>query len=318
MNAFADWLFSILLGWTGVLANKVWNAVVNAAGGISDFFARYWLPLVLILILAGTALDFAVWLARWQPYLVWRSWLERRRRYRHEHRAARSLEHSQMDDGTLGTIADWVASPQDQSPVYALDATRQAWQQHDPYMTQEQYDPYTLREQHDPYMPREQQIAQPPYDTASADAHSPYFTAVLPDTHDDRAEPAFAGAAQPMESLPYEDHDELNAAWQFDSSYGNPYAAQAEDAQMPAVSQRRRRSQREKQKPQPLHFFRDLRQRVTAPDDEEGMLDGLPSPVNRQDAFHEAVYPQSYRYRDPDTRPDGQQQETDGRSNGFQ
>ena len=312
MNAFADWLFSILLGWTGTLANKVWNAVVNAAGGISDFFATYWLPLVLILILAGTALDFAVWFARWQPYLVWRSWFQRRRRSKREHNAARSLEHSQMDDGTLGTIADWVAAPQDQSPVYALDSSRQAWQQHETYMPQEQ------QGMQQPYFPQEQQTTQLPLDASPADAYSPYFTAVQSDAQEGMAEPAFTGAAPPMESFPYDDHDDPNDAWQPDSAYGNPYAAQPGDAQAPAASQRRRRSQREKQKPQPLHFLRDLRQRVTAPDDEESMLDGLPSPVNRQDAFHEAVYPQSYRYRDPDTRPEGQQQGTDGRSNGFQ
>lgn len=300
MNAFANWLFSILLGWTGALANKVWNAVVNAAGGISDFFARYWLPLVLILILAGTALDFAVWFARWRPYLVWRSWFSRRRRRRYERSAAHSLENSQMDDGTLGTIADWVAAPADQSPVYALDSTLQAWQRHDPYTHQEQ------------------QGTQQPYGTAPADAYSPFFTAVHTDIQGDMAQPAVNGDAQMMESFPYEDHDDPNAAWLPDSSYGNPYAPQADDAQAPAAFQRRRRSQRDKQKPQPLHFLRDLRQRVTAPDDEEGMLDGLPSPVNRQDAFHEAVYPQSYRYRDPDSRPDGQQQGMDGQSNGFQ
>lgn len=314
MNAFANWLFSVLLGWTGTLANSVWNAVVNAAGGISDFFTHFWLPIVLIMILAGTVLDYAVWFARWRPYLVWRSWLRRQRRNKYEHRAAHSLEHTEMDDRTLGTIADWVQSPQDKSPVYALDGTQQdylhpssyAYQQQNPYMPQEQVEPYSPYAQSPAptYDDQPQIMTEAPY---GAPADGNYFTPVQEYTQEGETALPFNNFASPHEPLRYEDFDDPDAPWAPDNGYREPYKTHSSAPELPPSPARNRRSQRERQKPKPLHFLNDLRQRIVQPDDEEGMLDGLPSPVNRQDAFHEAVYPQSYRYQDPNNRPGGGQ-----------
>lgn len=314
MNAFANWLFSVLLGWTGNLANSVWNAVVNAAGGISDFFTRFWLPIVLIMILAGTVLDYAVWFARWRPYLVWRSWLNRHLRSRHEQRAAHSLEHNEMDDRTLGTIADWVQTPQDQSPIYALDGTQQdylhpnsyAYQQQNPYMLKEQpelYSPYASNPS-PAYDDQPQIMEDAPY---SATAGSSYFTPVQEFAQAGETDPPFNNFAQLQEPLRYEDFDDPGAPWAPDNGFAETYTTQAPAPELPPNPVRNRRSLREKQRQKPLHFLSDLRQRIAQPDNEEGMLDGLPSPVNRQDAFHEAVYPQSYRYQDPNNRPGGGQ-----------
>jgi hypothetical protein len=314
MNAFANWLFSVLLGWTGTLANSVWNTVVNAAGGISDFFSHFWLPIVLVMILAGTVLDYAVWFARWRPYLVWRSWLNRHLRSRHEQRAAHSLEYNEMDDRTLGTIADWVQTPQDQSPVYALDGTQQDYISHNSY-TYPQQNPYMLNEQPVPYSPYppnqspsyDNQLLvtdEAPYD---APAGSSYFTPVQEYAQTGDAALPFNGYAQPQESLHYEDFDNPDAPWTLDDGFAETNAAQVPAPELSQGPLRNRRSLREKQRSKPLHFLSDLRQRIAQPDSEEGMLDGLPSPVNRQDAFHEAVYPQGYRYQDPNNRPGGGQ-----------
>ncbi len=314
MNAFANWLFSLLLGWTGTLANSVWNAVVNAAGGISDFFTRFWFPIVLIMILAGTVLDYAVWFARWRPYLVWRSWLSRHRRNRHAQRAAHSLEHHDMDDRTLGTIADWVQTPQDQDPVYALDGTQQdyllashnAYLQQNPYLPQSQAetDPHYAPDQSPAYDDQPGLMEYAPYSTPASE---PYFTPVLEYTQADDTALPFNTFAQPREPLRYGDQDNPDAPWTPDNGYSESYAEQDSGDEAPSGPIRNRRSLREKQRPKPLHFLSDLRRRIVQPDNDEGMLDGLPSPVNRQDAFHEAVYPQSYRYQDPGNRQDGGQ-----------
>lgn len=130
MNAFADWLFSLLFGWMGGAANRAWNAIVNSSGGISSFFSRYWLIFLLIALIAGTVLDYAVWLVRWRPYLVWRSWLTRTLRRRRVQRSAQALERADMDENARGALAEWVAASDDSSPI-----------SYDPALYQQPYDP---------------------------------------------------------------------------------------------------------------------------------------------------------------------------------
>ena len=73
MNAAANWLFTFLLGWTGKLFNGGLKYISNNAAGLHSIFAVIWLPLLLILLCIGTALDFGVWFVRWRPQDLWRS-----------------------------------------------------------------------------------------------------------------------------------------------------------------------------------------------------------------------------------------------------
>lgn len=100
MNAFADWLFSALLGWTGRAANSAWNAVTNGSGGFGRFFAHAWFPLLLILLAAGTLFDFGIWFFRWRPDRLWRSRKARRRASRSK--TAESAENA-AEDGTFAS-----------------------------------------------------------------------------------------------------------------------------------------------------------------------------------------------------------------------
>ena len=56
-------------------------------------------------------------------------------------------------------------------------------------------------------------------------------------------------------------------------------------------------------------LFDDIRGRIGRSEDEETMLDSLPSSVRPEDAFHEAVYPKGYHYNDPgsNTNPGNRQ-----------
>ena len=78
MGMFANTLFSLLLGWVQTAASWLWRLITNA--DVSAWFAWLldnWLPLTILLCLAGAAVDFVVYLFRWQPYRVWTSFLRR-------------------------------------------------------------------------------------------------------------------------------------------------------------------------------------------------------------------------------------------------
>lgn len=78
MGQFADTLFRMLLGWVQTAMSWLWNLAAEAKS--SEWLAWIldnWLPLVLLLCGAGLALDFLVYLLRWQPYRVWKSFFSR-------------------------------------------------------------------------------------------------------------------------------------------------------------------------------------------------------------------------------------------------
>ena len=63
MNAFADLLLSVLLGWMKGLTQLLWTFFAD--GGSNGFLAwlgDHWMMLVAILCLAGVSADFAAWL----------------------------------------------------------------------------------------------------------------------------------------------------------------------------------------------------------------------------------------------------------------
>ena len=72
MGAFADSLFSLLLGWVRGLVGAIMT-VISSGGesGILPFLGKNWLAIVLIIIAIGLAGDWFIWMVRWQPYRVW-------------------------------------------------------------------------------------------------------------------------------------------------------------------------------------------------------------------------------------------------------
>ena len=117
---------------------------------------------------------------------------------------------------------------------------------------------------------------------------------------------------QPYYASLYGDgQNEFNNPPAFDGN--NAYISSGIAQEQPQISRtgengRRRRSDR-KQRPMARRFFDDIRGRIGRGEDEETMLDGLPSSVRPEDAFHEAVYPKGYHYQDPGngSAPEGRQ-----------
>lgn len=78
MGAFANTLFSVLLGWVQTAAAWLWSLVTNAdVSAWLRWLLDNWLPLTLILCAGGVVIDFIVYLIRWQPYRVWGNFLRR-------------------------------------------------------------------------------------------------------------------------------------------------------------------------------------------------------------------------------------------------
>ena len=78
MGQFANTLFSVLLGWVQTAASWLWGLITNTdVNAWLKWLLDNWLPLVIVLCLGGLAIDFIVYLVRWQPYRVWHSFLSR-------------------------------------------------------------------------------------------------------------------------------------------------------------------------------------------------------------------------------------------------
>lgn len=74
MNAFANAVFTWILGWTRSLAQRVFTLLTTPSQStLLDFLKDNWLKLTLLLMCVGVVTDVAVWMARWRPYYVWRT-----------------------------------------------------------------------------------------------------------------------------------------------------------------------------------------------------------------------------------------------------
>lgn len=76
MGNFANTLFSVLLGWVQSATAWLWSLITSdGADGLMGWVLDNWLALAVGLCLLGLAVDGIVYLIRWQPYRVWRSFL---------------------------------------------------------------------------------------------------------------------------------------------------------------------------------------------------------------------------------------------------
>lgn len=80
MGSFANTLFTALMGWTQSAASALWSLFTNAKdNGALRWIGSHWFLLAAVLCVIGLAADLGVYLVRWRPYLVWKSFLKRRR-----------------------------------------------------------------------------------------------------------------------------------------------------------------------------------------------------------------------------------------------
>ena len=98
MGSFANTVFSVLLGWLQGLIAMIWSAL-TAEGGDSflQFIAKNWIYITVFLCAVGVIADFVVYLFRWEPYKVWKSYWRRirSRKERKEAEAAQAAEQAE-------------------------------------------------------------------------------------------------------------------------------------------------------------------------------------------------------------------------------
>ena len=85
MGSFANTLFTIMLGWIQTAASAIWSAFTTENGGsFLQWIGRNWIVLAAVLCAAGLILDLGIYLLRWRPIKVWKSYFNRLRHRKEE------------------------------------------------------------------------------------------------------------------------------------------------------------------------------------------------------------------------------------------
>lgn len=317
MNAFADWLFSVLLGWTGNLANEAWRSINSDTSGFTSLLSRIWLPLLIILLLFGTAADFIVWLIRWRPHYVWRSRGALRTQQKQQNAAYQVMEHGDMSPEYREQIAEWVVTEEepplpglweDIPPAY--DNAESPPQEYEPSYQEPTFSAYTqepaVAEYYESLYMRPQEDVDSAY--ISLEGTLPLQEAYPP-----------VSSETPLYASDYI-QDDLSMITPEMQSYYDSYVPETpyEEEQAPQPSMpRRRRSQGRNKSSGVVPLIGKLLKRLPREVDEEDVLNGLPPPVSHENAFRSPVYPESYQYRDANMQP-YQSTEQDDINNGYQ
>ena len=71
MGTLADSLFNLLMGWVRALVNAISALFTTDHTTLLEFLGKNWVLIVVVILAAGLAIDWLVWLIRWQPYHLW-------------------------------------------------------------------------------------------------------------------------------------------------------------------------------------------------------------------------------------------------------
>ena len=74
MGSFANTLFRVMLGWLQGIISAVWSAFTSEKGGsLLTWIGKHWIPIAAVLCIIGLVSDLGVYIVRWKPYKVWKS-----------------------------------------------------------------------------------------------------------------------------------------------------------------------------------------------------------------------------------------------------
>ena len=120
MGSFANTLFTIMLGWIQTAASSIWSAFTTENGGsFLRWIGRNWLVLAVILCVIGMAVDLGIYLLRWRPMMVWKSFFRRLRHGREEMEETDQPDDSPARDGRLFRNKEDSSPVPDRQPVTA-------------------------------------------------------------------------------------------------------------------------------------------------------------------------------------------------------
>ena len=270
MNSFANSLFSLLFGWAKSLIQHIWNgAAAGQYSGFLTWLGDHWLIVAAILCLACTVIDFIIWLIRWRPYWVWRSFARRLGGLFHRDQPANSRRFAKGFKGGVSLDlppverenvpqADWEEDIQEQAPLWQAQQSMPSF-------------PQTVPQAGTPagmYPAEDGEVPVSAYENIP-----PYVEPV----------PAFASGAAEEEAR---QRHFVPPAYEPPPLYVSARQVSGYSTGIPTA--RRRRSERyEKRRPEWQKRF------IRGDEEEDSLLDGLPPAVDRQEAFHEPVYPRN-------------------------
>lgn len=291
MNLIADNLFSLLLGWTRSLFNSLWNMLTNNSAGFTGFLQRFWLPLIVILLVFGTLTDYVIWLVRWRPYYAWSAWFRKRmgqRRLSQTQNFMEDLDHSPLDlpEYQTGEEGDDRSHLMDE-PVY-----------------------FDFQPGYPQYGQGEQQFTDAPYQlNGPGEEPVTQFTPSLPWENsltqglepESGTEEWVPQSIEDYRSIPQERilQNQRNYYQQLEllgNTNTDTAGARAEMEQTSPGSARRRRAGAKRQRGKDV--LRSLKDTFFSSDEAYKPIDSLQSPVSQEDAFHKPYYPQNYTYRE--------------------
>ncbi len=80
MGSFANTLFRVMLRWLQGIISAVWSVSTSDKGdSLLTWIGKHWIPIVTILCIIGLVCDLGVYIVRWKPYKVWKSFFFRKK-----------------------------------------------------------------------------------------------------------------------------------------------------------------------------------------------------------------------------------------------
>ena len=75
MSGFANTVFTLLVGWFQAVVSLIWSGLTGKGdGNILTWIGNHWIVIVIILCVVGSVVDLSVYIARWKPLVVIRSY----------------------------------------------------------------------------------------------------------------------------------------------------------------------------------------------------------------------------------------------------
>ena len=80
MSGFANTVFTLMIGWFRTVVSLIWSGLTDKNGGnLFTWIGNHWIVIALILFAVGTVVDLSVYLFRWKPLDVIRSYFDRKK-----------------------------------------------------------------------------------------------------------------------------------------------------------------------------------------------------------------------------------------------
>lgn len=311
MNGFVNTLLSAMLSWIRALVSNLWILLTSEDGGtFFRFFSAHWLTIVIFLCVLCVLVDLIVYFFRWRPDYVWASkW--RRLRRKHPRRVSQAEEEMQPQEAfysyeqpaqTASAAPTAAYAPlQAATAVYApVSQPTQVWQPA-AEMTEPDFED-TLWESDDPMELEWEEPEEPAFGTPRPEPLT-YFRDVqagfAPPVPPEQlyAPPArWQPSAQPEPETtavhPGLDEETFRQTIGLEES-----AAPASGLYAPAFRPFTVTRESEPAKAQgALQRFAQKARDLIALDDEQKTIRDLQSSVHVSKAFHEPVYPQSFKH----------------------